>query len=64
MQEELNQFERNKVQTFVPRPKDHIVISTKWVFQKKDEEDTIVRNKARLVALGFNQEEGIEYRET
>jgi hypothetical protein len=35
MQEELNQFERNKVWTLAPRPKDHSVIGTKWVFQKK-----------------------------
>uniref|UniRef100_A0A2N9GGP6 CCHC-type domain-containing protein n=1 Tax=Fagus sylvatica TaxID=28930 RepID=A0A2N9GGP6_FAGSY len=59
MQEELNQFERNKVWTLAPRPKDHSVIGTKWVFRnKKDEEGIIVRNKARLVAQGYNQEEG------
>uniref|UniRef100_A0A2N9FYP2 CCHC-type domain-containing protein n=1 Tax=Fagus sylvatica TaxID=28930 RepID=A0A2N9FYP2_FAGSY len=58
MQEELNQFERNKVWTLAPRPKDHSVIGTKWVFRnKKDEEGIIVRNKARLVAQGYNQEE-------
>ena len=51
MQEELNQFKRNKVWTLAPRPKDHFVIGTKWVFRnKKDEEGTIVRNKVRLVA--------------
>jgi hypothetical protein len=65
MQEELNQFERNKVWTLAPRPKDHSVIGTKWVFRnKKDEEGTIVRNKARLVAQGYNQEEGIDYGDT
>uniref|UniRef100_A0A2N9ECG9 Uncharacterized protein n=1 Tax=Fagus sylvatica TaxID=28930 RepID=A0A2N9ECG9_FAGSY len=58
MQEELNQFERNKVWTLAPRPKDHSVIGTKWVFRnKKDEEGIIVRNKARLVTQGYNQEE-------
>ncbi|GMY30966.1 Integrase catalytic domain-containing protein [Fagus crenata] len=58
MQEELNQFERNKVWSLAPRPKDHSVIGTKWVFRnKKDEEGIIVRNKARLVAQGYNQEE-------
>uniref|UniRef100_A0A2N9EWZ0 Retroviral polymerase SH3-like domain-containing protein n=1 Tax=Fagus sylvatica TaxID=28930 RepID=A0A2N9EWZ0_FAGSY len=35
MQEELNQFERNKVWTLAPRPKDHSVIGTKWVFRNK-----------------------------
>ena len=32
MQKELNQFEKNKVWTLAPRPKDHSVIGTKWVF--------------------------------
>ena len=51
MQEELNQFERNEVWTLVPRPKNTNVIGTKWVFRNKsDEDDNIVRNKARLVA--------------
>ena len=62
MQEELNQFERNDVWTLVPRPKNHTIIGTKWVFRnKKDESGVITRNKARLVVQGFNQEEGIDY---
>jgi len=41
------------------------VIGTKWVFKNKlDEQGVIVRNKVRLVAKGYNQEEGIDYRET
>jgi hypothetical protein len=65
MQEELNQFERNKVWTLAPRPKDHSVIGTKWVFRnKKDEEGTIVRYKAGLVAQSYNEEEGIDYGDT
>ena len=51
MQEELNQFERNEVSELVPMPNDQSFISTKWVFRNKmDENDIIVRNKARLVA--------------
>ena len=50
MQEELNQFERNDVWTLVPRPKNHTIIGTKWVFRnKKDEFGVITRNKARLI---------------
>ena len=65
MQEELNQFERNNVWDLVPRPSSQSVIGTKWVFRnKRDENGVIVRNKARLVAQGFNQEEGIDYEET
>ena len=65
MQEELHQFERNKVCHLVPRPENRSIIDTKWVFRNKiDEFGTIIRNKARLVVQGYNQEEGIDYEET
>ncbi|KAJ4792962.1 Pol [Rhynchospora pubera] len=65
MQEELNQFERNQVWELVPLPKSKKVIGTKWVFRNKLSEDGIVvRNKARLVAQGFKQQEGIDFEET
>ena len=65
MQEELNQSERSEECELVPRPSNQSVIGTRWVFRNKmDENDIIIRNKARLVAQGFNQEEGIDYEET
>ena len=65
MQEELNQFEREKVWKLVPRPKNKSIIGTKRVFRNKLDGDGIVtRNKARLVAKGYSQEEGIDYDET
>ncbi|KAL8119211.1 hypothetical protein AgCh_016649 [Apium graveolens] len=65
MQEELNEFERNKVWTLVPRPKNRSVVGTKWVFRNKiDSDGIIIRNKARLVAKGYSQQEGIDYDET
>ena len=65
MQEELNQFERSKVWNLVPRPIDHSIIGTKWIFRNKmDEHSNIVRNKARLVAQGYSQEERIDYEKT
>ena len=65
MQKELGQFERNKVWTLVPRPTNYPIIGTKWVFRNKmDELGNVVRNKARLVAQGYNQEEGIDFDET
>ncbi|KAL8090564.1 hypothetical protein AgCh_039861 [Apium graveolens] len=65
MQEELNEFERNKVWTLVPRPKNRSVVGTKWVFRNKTDSDGIItRNKARLVAKGYSQQEGIDYDET
>ncbi|KAL8127849.1 hypothetical protein AgCh_014691 [Apium graveolens] len=65
MQEELNQFERNKVWELVPAPKNRSIIGTKWVFRNKmDENGIVTRNKARLDAKGYSQEEGIYYDET
>ncbi|KAK6147459.1 hypothetical protein DH2020_018371 [Rehmannia glutinosa] len=65
MQEELNQFERNDVWELVPCPPSQTIIGTKWVFRNKlDDQGNIVRNKARLVAQCYCQEEGIDYDET
>src|ERR1051325_7808290 len=65
MQEELNQFTRNVVWDLVPKPKGFNIIGTKWVFRNKlSEQGEVVRNKARLVALGYSQQEGIYYTET
>jgi hypothetical protein len=58
MSEKLNQFTRNDVWDLVDRPKDHPVIGTRWVFRNTlDENGEVIRNKARLVAQGYNQEE-------
>ncbi|GKB31467.1 retrovirus-related pol polyprotein from transposon TNT 1-94 [Tanacetum coccineum] len=65
MQEELNQFEKNKVWTLVPKPHGKTIIGTKWIWKNKmDEEGVFTKNKARLVAQGYNQQEGIDYEET
>ncbi|KAK1694357.1 hypothetical protein QYE76_011054 [Lolium multiflorum] len=66
MQEELNNFKRNDVWTLMKRP-DHCrnVIGTKWVFKnKQDEHGIVIRNKARLVAQGYSQVEGVDFGET
>ncbi|KAI3493168.1 hypothetical protein L1887_42158 [Cichorium endivia] len=65
MQEELSEFKRNNVWDLVPRPSNHRVIGTRWVFRNKlDDMGTVVRNKARLVAKGYSQIEGLDYDET
>src|ERR1044072_4471729 len=65
MEEELNQFSKNDVWDLVQKPKGVHVIGTKWVFRNKlNEKGEVVRNKARLVAQGYSQQEGIDYTET
>nr|GEZ73965.1 retrovirus-related Pol polyprotein from transposon TNT 1-94 [Tanacetum cinerariifolium] len=63
-QDELDQFARLKVWRLVPRPEGKAIIKTKWIFKnKKDESSLVIRNKARLVAVGYSQQEGIDYEE-
>ncbi|GJV57194.1 retrovirus-related pol polyprotein from transposon TNT 1-94 [Tanacetum coccineum] len=65
MQEELNEFERLKVWELVPRPDKVMVITLKWIYKVKlDELGGILKNKARLVARGYHQEEGIDFEES
>jgi len=65
MQEELNQFQRNDVWDLVAKPEHKNIIGTKWVFRNKlNEQGDVVRNKARLVAQGYSQQEGIDYTKT
>ncbi|GJY94256.1 retrovirus-related pol polyprotein from transposon TNT 1-94 [Tanacetum coccineum] len=65
MQEELNQFKTNDVWELVPNLMDMAIIGTKWVYRNKlDENGVVTRNKARLIAQGYNQQEGIDYDKT
>ncbi|KAJ9539096.1 hypothetical protein OSB04_031829 [Centaurea solstitialis] len=64
MQEELLQFVLQHVWDLVDLPSGHRAIGTKWIFRnKKDERRIVIKNKARLVAQGYTQEEGIDYDE-
>ncbi|GKE37953.1 integrase, catalytic region, zinc finger, CCHC-type containing protein, partial [Tanacetum coccineum] len=65
MQDELHQFDRLKVWELVDKPFGKMVIKLKWLWKnKKDEDQTVIRNKARLVAKGYAQEEGIDFEES
>nr|GEW53167.1 hypothetical protein [Tanacetum cinerariifolium] len=58
MQEELHQFDRLQVWELVDKPFGKTVIKLKWLWKnKKDKDQTVIRNKARLVAKGYAQEE-------
>ncbi|GJU20456.1 retrovirus-related pol polyprotein from transposon TNT 1-94 [Tanacetum coccineum] len=65
LQEELNEFERLEVWELVPQPGKIMVITLKWIYKVKlDELGGILKNKARLVARGYRQEEGIDFEES
>ncbi|KAK1424178.1 hypothetical protein QVD17_19498 [Tagetes erecta] len=64
MQEELLQFRKQEVWKLVDLPEGENAIGTRWLYKNKpDERGIVVRNKARLIAQGYTQEEGIDYEE-
>nr|GEW88286.1 retrovirus-related Pol polyprotein from transposon TNT 1-94 [Tanacetum cinerariifolium] len=65
MQEELNEFKRLEVWELVPHPDRVMIITLKWIFKVKlDELRGFLKNKARLVARGYRQKEGIDFEES
>ena len=65
MLEEYKSILKNNVWDIVPRPKDKSVVSSKWIYKIKHAADgSVERFKARFVARGFSQKEGIDYEET
>nr|GEZ37552.1 Gag-Pol polyprotein [Tanacetum cinerariifolium] len=65
MQEELHQFDRLDVWELVDRPLCTNAINLKWLWKnKRDEENTVIRNKSCLVAKGYAQKEGVDFEES
>ncbi|GJV43241.1 retrovirus-related pol polyprotein from transposon TNT 1-94 [Tanacetum coccineum] len=65
MQEEIHEFERLQVWKLVPCPKEVMLIKLKWIYKvKTDEFGGVLKNKARIVAQGFRQKEGIDFEES
>nr|GFB54280.1 retrovirus-related Pol polyprotein from transposon TNT 1-94 [Tanacetum cinerariifolium] len=65
MEEELQQFDRLDVWELVDKPLCKNVINMKWLWKnKRDEENTIIRNKSCLVAKGYAQKEGVNFEES
>ncbi|GJV91418.1 retrovirus-related pol polyprotein from transposon TNT 1-94 [Tanacetum coccineum] len=63
--EELHQFDRLDVWELVDKPLCKNVINMKWIWKnKRDEENTVIRNKSRLVAKGYAQKEIIDFEES
>jgi hypothetical protein len=62
MQSEMDAVETNRTWELADLPHGHRAITLKWVFKlKRDEAGAIVKHKARLVARGFLQQEGIDF---
>nr|GEW74708.1 hypothetical protein [Tanacetum cinerariifolium] len=65
MKSPTTNVESSNVERLVPRPEGKSIIKTKWIFKnKKDKSSLVIRNKARLVVVGYSQQEGIDYDET
>ncbi|GKA39575.1 retrovirus-related pol polyprotein from transposon TNT 1-94 [Tanacetum coccineum] len=65
MQEELHQFDRLQVWELVNKPFGKTVIKLKLLWKnKKDEDETVIRNKAQLIAKGYAQVDGIDFEES
>ncbi|GJZ82674.1 retrovirus-related pol polyprotein from transposon TNT 1-94 [Tanacetum coccineum] len=65
IQEEIHKFQRLEVWELVPCPDKVLLIKLKWIYKvKMDEFVGVPTNKARLVAQGFRQEEGISFEES
>ena len=64
MKSEMRSMYENKVWTLIDLPDDRWVIRNKWIFKRKTDDDSSVTiYKARIVAKGFQQVQGIEYDE-
>ena len=64
MESEISSMHENQTWELVPRPVGKNIVGSRWVFKiKRNADGSISRHKARLVAQGFTQEQGIDYDE-
>jgi len=65
MQQEMDAIQQNRTWELADLPRGHRAITLKWMFKlKRDEAGAIVKHKARLVARGFVQQEGVDFDDT
>ena len=65
MEEEIRMIEKNNTWELVAVPREREVVSLKWIYKiKLNQEGDIQKHKARLVARGFTQKQGIDFYET
>ena len=61
MRSEIRSMYENKVWTFIDLPNDRRDIEIKWIFKRKTDADSVTNYKARIVAKGFRQVQGVDY---
>jgi hypothetical protein len=65
MAEEFSALTHTRTWTLVPRPPGTNIVGSKWIFKTKHRPDgSIEKHKARLVARGFTQQQGLDYGDT
>ena len=64
MKSEMGSMYESKVWTLVDLPDDLQAIENKWIFKKTDADGNVTVYKARLIAKGFRQVQGVDYDET
>ena len=61
MKSEMRSMYENKVWTLIDLPNDRRAIENKWIFRKTDADSSVTIYKARIVAKGFRQVQGVDY---
>nr|GEX28160.1 retrovirus-related Pol polyprotein from transposon TNT 1-94 [Tanacetum cinerariifolium] len=65
MQDEIHEFDRLQVWELVPQPDCVMIIAFKWIYKVKlDEYGDVLKSKTQLVEKGYQQEEGIDFKES
>ena len=64
MRSEIRSMYENKVWTLIDLPNDRRDIEIKWIFKRKTDADSVTIYKARIVAKGFRQVQGVDYDES
>ena len=64
MKSEMKSMYENKVWTLIDLPNDRRDIEIKWIFKRKTDADSVTIYKARIVAKGFRQVQGVDYDES
>ena len=64
MRSEIRSMYENKVWTLIDLPNDRRDIEIKWIFKRKTDADSVTIYKAKIVAKGFRQVQGVDYDES